>query len=174
MSRILAIWLVLALAGCASGPHIETRYSSVSQDSRVQFIILISPAAVSNHPCKCLLGAPLAVITLSMTIHRRSTALWTIPDAHFTRRELLEREQSAQCELNRDRAGQPRAQGHRGRTGVFGYPERQIDALIELLTKLVVENGIKPGNILGHSEVAPKRKIDPGPTFPWKRLADSG
>ena len=40
MRRIWAVLWAFALTGCAGGPHIDTRYRSVSQDSRVQFLIL--------------------------------------------------------------------------------------------------------------------------------------
>ena len=39
---------------------------------------------------------------------------------------------------------------------------------------IVKRHGIRPDRILGHSDIAPLRKIDPGPKFPWKRLADEG
>jgi N-acetylmuramoyl-L-alanine amidase len=56
----------------------------------------------------------------------------------------------------------------------YPYPQDQIDQLILLLKQLVVRYDIKPENILGHSEIAPQRKQDPGPMFPWKQLADAG
>ena len=40
MTRLLAILLLALLAGCATGPSIDRTYASVSQDSRVQFLIL--------------------------------------------------------------------------------------------------------------------------------------
>jgi N-acetylmuramoyl-L-alanine amidase len=38
----------------------------------------------------------------------------------------------------------------------------------------VRRHGIRPERIVGHGEVLPQTKEDPGPTFPWKRLADEG
>jgi N-acetylmuramoyl-L-alanine amidase len=56
----------------------------------------------------------------------------------------------------------------------FGYrpfPEAQIDALIPLVADIVARYGITRGNIVGHSDIAPSRKQDPGELFPWIRLA---
>jgi N-acetylmuramoyl-L-alanine amidase len=59
----------------------------------------------------------------------------------------------------------------------FGYrdfPEAQIAALIELARGIVQRHRIPARRVLGHSDVAPKRKIDPGEKFPWPRLAAQG
>lgn len=59
----------------------------------------------------------------------------------------------------------------------FGYrafPEPQMAALEELLGDLVGRYGIPPARILGHSDVAPARKHDPGELFDWQRLAEKG
>ena len=56
----------------------------------------------------------------------------------------------------------------------FGYrpfPEAQIDALIPLVADIVQRHGITRGNVVGHSDIAPARKQDPGELFPWNRLA---
>ncbi len=56
----------------------------------------------------------------------------------------------------------------------FGYrpfPEAQIDAVIRLVGAIVPRYGITRGNVVGHSDVAPARKDDPGELFPWGRLA---
>lgn len=56
----------------------------------------------------------------------------------------------------------------------FGYrpfPEAQIEALLPLMQSLTTRYRISRGNVVGHSDVAPARKDDPGELFPWHRLA---
>lgn len=52
----------------------------------------------------------------------------------------------------------------------IGYEEGQIKKLVFLLKELIKKYNIKPKDILGHSDIAPTRKIDPGAKFPWERL----
>jgi len=54
------------------------------------------------------------------------------------------------------------------------YPEVQIEALIELCTGILSRWDIAPSRIVGHSDIAPARKDDPGEHFPWQRLAEAG
>ncbi len=54
------------------------------------------------------------------------------------------------------------------------FPASQMQALIGLIKEIVARHRIKPEHILGHAEIAPQRKTDPGPLFPWKMLADAG
>ena len=55
--------------------------------------------------------------------------------------------------------------------GYKDFKKKQIISLIKLLKYLVKKYKIKKSNILGHSDVAPFRKKDPGEKFPWKKLA---
>lgn len=54
------------------------------------------------------------------------------------------------------------------------YPEKQIEAVIFLVKQLIKKYDVLPINIVGHSDIAPTRKIDPGTQFPWKKLYDNG
>ncbi len=59
----------------------------------------------------------------------------------------------------------------------FGYrpfPEVQMTALITLANEIVTRHGIPARNIVGHADVAPIRKCDPGEFFDWQRLAAVG
>jgi N-acetylmuramoyl-L-alanine amidase len=58
--------------------------------------------------------------------------------------------------------------------GYTDFPEMQVEALIGLLDAIRGRWTIPNGRILGHSDVAPERKVDPGEKFPWKRLALDG
>ena len=56
----------------------------------------------------------------------------------------------------------------------FPFNDKQIDALAMLTKDIIERNKIEPDNILGHSDIAPLRKQDPGRLFPWKKLALMG
>ena len=58
--------------------------------------------------------------------------------------------------------------------GYLPFPDAQIEALLDLLAGLRSRWAIADAEIVGHSDVAPERKTDPGPLFPWKRLAEAG
>ena len=55
--------------------------------------------------------------------------------------------------------------------GYRPFPEAQIDALLPLVAAIKERHGITRGNVVGHSDIAPTRKRDPGELFPWHRLA---
>lgn len=58
--------------------------------------------------------------------------------------------------------------------GQAPYPAAQIDSLLRLLTDLTTRWRIPASQIIGHEDLAPTRKRDPGVQFPWQRLADAG
>jgi N-acetylmuramoyl-L-alanine amidase len=62
--------------------------------------------------------------------------------------------------------------GHPG--GLPPFPEAQIEAVTALARDIAAAWRIRPDRVLGHSDVAPGRKVDPGERFPWERLHQGG
>ena len=59
----------------------------------------------------------------------------------------------------------------------FGYvpfPAAQMDAVHGLVAQITARHRIAPANVVGHSDIAPARKEDPGELFDWPRLARAG
>jgi N-acetylmuramoyl-L-alanine amidase len=59
-------------------------------------------------------------------------------------------------------------------TGSHPFAEAQMAALEELLSGLLERHALGPEAVIGHSDMAPDRKRDPGPRFDWRRLAVQG
>lgn len=55
--------------------------------------------------------------------------------------------------------------------GYRPFPDAQVDAVVRLVADIKDRHAITRGNIVGHSDIAPARKRDPGELFPWGRLA---
>jgi N-acetylmuramoyl-L-alanine amidase len=58
--------------------------------------------------------------------------------------------------------------------GYEDFPDRQIEAVIDLCRGVSLRHNVPPERVLAHSDIAPARKADPGEKFPWRRLAASG
>ena len=59
----------------------------------------------------------------------------------------------------------------------FGYvpfPAAQMEAVHALVAEITTRHAILPANVVGHSDIAPTRKEDPGELFDWPRLARAG
>ncbi|MBB3103821.1 N-acetylmuramoyl-L-alanine amidase [Azomonas macrocytogenes] len=166
----------LLLAGCAGDLQIDKSYSSRGQDSREQFIVLHYTSTdlprslelltrsdeVSSH---YLIGDSPATVYQLIDETRRA---WHAGDSEWNGRTWLNSSSIGIELVNRGyiQTGQGRLW--------YPFSEKQIDALIVLLKDIMQRHGLKPGAIVGHSDIAPQRKVDPGPLFPWKRLADAG
>lgn len=61
-----------------------------------------------------------------------------------------------------------------GKRTWYPFTDYQIESVIEI-SKIIIERyQIQATNIIGHSDIAPGRKLDPGPLFPWKKLCKNG
>ncbi len=168
--------LLLLLAGCTSGPEIDTRYSAVAQDSRAQFIVLHYTSTDFEHSLELLSRGE---VSSHYLIDRAPAKIYRLVDENRRAWHAGESEWQGRTWLNSSSIGIELVnpgyeQAADGRRLWYPYPEPQIDALILLLKDIMQRHGLKPGAIVGHSDIAAQRKVDPGPLFPWKRLADAG
>lgn len=58
--------------------------------------------------------------------------------------------------------------------GSAPFPDAQVESLVALLGDVCTRLGIRPSQVIGHGDMAPWRKRDPGAQFPWQRLAQAG
>jgi N-acetylmuramoyl-L-alanine amidase len=58
--------------------------------------------------------------------------------------------------------------------GYIPFTDEQIAALIDIAQEIMARHEILPARVVGHSDIAPARKQDPGELFPWKTLSEYG
>ncbi|MET0290318.1 MAG: N-acetylmuramoyl-L-alanine amidase [Pseudoxanthomonas sp.] len=166
--------MVLALASCASGPArnpLATWRKSPNQDLRRPILIVIhftdqdsveesletlstrnAGGPVSAHYLIGANGKRFQLVSDERRAWHGGAGSWgTITDVNSV---------SIGIELDND--------GH------SPFAEAQIDSLLVLLEDLCTRLRIPRTQIVGHEDIAPARKVDPGPLFPWRRLADAG
>ncbi len=61
-----------------------------------------------------------------------------------------------------------------GKRTWYPFTDYQIESVIEISKIIIKRYQIQATNIIGHSDIAPGRKLDPGPLFPWKKLYENG
>jgi len=173
-----ALGLSLVLTGCA-GPRIDAHtHRAVSQDSRAQFLILHYTAEDLQR-------------SIHILTQQRVSSHYLVTDEQPPRIfRLVDEDRRAwhagisawdgHAMLNGNSIGIEivnlgNRPGPDGRPTDFRpYPPEQIELVVELVRDIVKRHQIRPDRVLGHSDIAPQRKVDPGPLFPWKRLADEG
>ncbi|WP_312041740.1 N-acetylmuramoyl-L-alanine amidase [Erwinia sp.] len=199
-SLAVAALTIVVLTGCASSGsstsssalqtaltdrgdyYADNTTSAVSQNSRVKFVIVHYTAEneensfntlakgnkvsahylVAEHP-KMLGHKP--VITQLVSENRRA---WHAGKSSWQGRNHIN-DSSLGIEIVN--------KGFTEKNGVrqwYPYTEAQINALALLLKDIIKRHEIEPNYVLGHSDIAPLRKQDPGKLFPWHRLAEQG
>lgn len=181
-----AAGLALLAAGCTTttegGVPIDTRHSARGQDSRAMFLILHYTVADLRQSIHILTQQEVSAhyllsdetpprIYRLVPEHRRA---WHSGVSGWKGHRLLNAS-SIGIEIVHPgfRLGPAGADGVRPRI-YLPFPPAQIDALIPLVQDIVQRHQIRPERILGHGEVTPAYKEDPGPTFPWRRLSALG
>lgn len=175
MKALALVFSLLLLGGCAGGLSIDRQHPSANHDSRVQWVVvhytstdlphsleLLTHGAVSSH---YLIGEAPATIYQLVDENRRA---WHAGDSQWRGRTWLNASTIGIELVNQGYRDTPAGRIWQP------YSAAQIDALIVLLKDIVQRHHLPIDSIIGHSDIAPQRKVDPGPLFPWRRLADAG
>ncbi|HEN3634981.1 TPA: N-acetylmuramoyl-L-alanine amidase [Yersinia enterocolitica] len=194
MRKLLSTGLLLLLAGCSSShrdnPHqlidrgeykVDTSTPSIAQNERVRFLVLHYTATDDAESLRLLtqgdVSAHYLVKTHPEILDGKPVVLQLVPESQRAWHAGVSYWQGRNS-LNDTSIGIEIV--NKGftermlRREWYPYNESQIE-LIERLTKDILGRyNIDPANVVAHSDIAPLRKSDPGPLFPWKRLAEQG
>lgn len=176
MKIFLAALLLALLSGCVSGPLIDRTYNAVGQSSRVKFVVL--HYTVADRPQSIKILTQQVVSSHYLLTDETDPVIYGLVDETRQANHAGVSSWKGYTMLNGNSIGieivNPGfTEGPNGRFW-YPFPQVQIDQLIVLLKDIVKRHNIPPENILGHSDVAPQRKQDPGPMFPWAQLAAHG
>lgn len=177
MKTLFLAALIALLTGCAAtGPRLDHSLTAVGQSSRVKFIVLhytvsdlpqsiniLTRQQVSSHYLLTDTAVPFsyALVDETRRAYHAGVSNWKSYTNLNSSSIGIEIVNSGYTDGPAGRLWHP-------------YPQAQIDQLIVLLKDIVLRHGIAPDDILAHSDIAPQRKSDPGPLFPWHQLAAAG
>jgi N-acetylmuramoyl-L-alanine amidase len=174
-TRILLFLLACIVSGCAVGPQIDRTYTAASQDSRAQYLILHFTWGDWPSSLKVLTEGP---VSSHYLVRDNPVEIYGLVDESRRAYHAGVSSWKGQTSLNASSIGIEivNAGNRLSAQGIEWeeYPKAQVDAVIRLVKWIVARHEIRPDRILGHSDIAPLRKVDPGPKFPWKRLAEEG
>jgi len=176
MKTLVATLLIALLAGCATGPQYDKTYTAKGQSSRARFLVL--HYTVSDRPSSIKILTEQAVSAHYLLTDEPKPTIYNLVDETNAAWHAGNSSWKNFTQLNNSSIGieivNPGWQDTPNGRVYAPFPQYQIDALIPLVRDIVTRHHITPDNVLGHSDIAPLRKQDPGPMFPWKQLADAG
>ena len=176
LGSLILLWLTGCAVTTPGGVPIDTRFEAKGQDSRALFLVLhytvldfpkslkvLTQQEVSSHYLVSDESPP--KIYRLVPEERRA---WHAGPSYWRGNAMLNAGSIGIEIVNPGWVDTPQGRVY------APYPEAQINTLIPLVKDIVKRHQIPPERVLGHSDIAPTRKQDPGPLFPWKRLADEG
>ncbi|MET0210038.1 MAG: N-acetylmuramoyl-L-alanine amidase, partial [Burkholderiaceae bacterium] len=176
MKSIAALLALTVLAGCSTVPSYDTTYNAKGQSSRARFLVL--HYTVANTPSSIKILTEKEVSSHYLLTDEATPKIYRLVDENRAAWHAGNSSWKNFTQLNNSSIGIEivNAGWKDTPTGrVYApFPQAQVDALIPLVKDIVQRHGIAPENVLGHSDIAPLRKQDPGPQFPWQRLAQEG
>ena len=151
-------------------PNFSPNYSKTARSSKdIKFVIIHYTGMQSEIESIKRLKDPKSKVSCHYLINRKGKTIQMVKDKNIAWHAGKSKWKKF-VNLNKNSIGiELINKGHN-----FGYQkfsDKQIKSLIELCKILKKKYSIKKENFLGHSDVAPLRKVDPGERFPWKELS---
>jgi len=190
MSRFLSLLLLsVLLAGCAGekgiidkpGYQLDTRRQAQAAYPRIKVLVLHYTAGDFDTSLATLTDKQVSshyLIPARPPVHDGKPRIWQlVPEqslawhAGISYWRNASRINDTSIGIELENRGWQNVGGHKQFTP---FEPQQIAALIPLAKDIINSYNILPQNVVAHSDIAPQRKDDPGPLFPWRELAALG
>jgi N-acetylmuramoyl-L-alanine amidase len=176
MKILLTTLLLALLAGCATGPRIDHSYTAKGQSPRVKYIVLHYTVSDKPSSVKILTQQQVSAHYLVTddpqpviyNLVPETEQAWHAGVSSWKGFTMLNTSSVGIEIVNAGWKDTPQGRVY------APFPQTQIDALVPLVKDIAQRYHVPPENVLGHSDIAPGRKQDPGPMFPWQQLAAAG
>lgn len=165
-----------AAANGVRAPLIDRSYTSQNENSRVQYIVLHYTVLDWEKSLKVLTTG--GGVSAHYLVRDNPVASYALVDENRRAWHAGASEWAGDTNLNSASIGIEIVNaGYADDTGARVYapfPQAQMDEVIALVRDIQKRHNVRPERIVGHADIAPGRKQDPGPQFSWKQLADAG
>lgn len=170
--RTTLVLLSLMLSAC-TGIKIDQRYQSSGYDNRVQWVVLHYTSADFSRSVELLTGPHVSSHYLL-----DDTRIYQLIDEkhrawHAGRSAWHGRTWLNSTSIGIEMVHPGYLENEQGREWI-PWSAQQVDLLMPLLVDIQARYQLPIDSVVGHSDIAPQRKVDPGPLFPWFRLAQAG
>jgi N-acetylmuramoyl-L-alanine amidase len=180
MKKILILLSALILTGCVTSPpalQIDRSLTAKGQSSRVRFLVL--HYTVSDLPSSIKILTEKEVSSHYLLTDEAQPKVYQLVDETRSAYHAGISYWKGYTQLNNSSVGieivnpgfTDNADGSRT---WYPFPPAQVDTLVKLVKDIVERHKIAPENVVGHTDIAPQRKQDPGKLFPWHVLAQHG
>lgn len=190
MKALVLLLMLLMVAGCTTGTKkltlkngyvVDTSHSSQSQNERVRYLVLHYTVFDDNQSLEALIkGAASAhyLVPTTPALHDKlPVTLQLVPEDrrawHAGVSQWGNRANLNDTSIGIEIVNAGFIDGPTGKRW-FPYPPAQLELVRQLAADVIKRYAIEPQNVVGHSDIAPLRKSDPGPLFPWQAFAEQG
>lgn len=196
MKRMLLVLATLWLSACSRDPssalrdeylidhghyQVDISHPSQSQNERVRFLVFHYTAVEDAESLRLLTrgkaSAHYLIPSIPATIHHKPVVFQLVSENkrawHAGFSDWRGRSNLNDTSIGIEIVNDGFHEDLLGKKWIPYHPE-QLELLTRLARDIIDRYQIEPENVIGHSDIAPLRKFDPGPLFPWERLAKLG